>query len=67
VPPGLIALGVAGTILPALDVLGAVGVNIGLPVLAWIQEFPVVLGLPLMAPLLFWVIRNATTGRPPRG
>ena len=66
-PPGLIVLDVAGTILLALGVLGAVGVDIGLPVLARIWEFLVVLGLALMAPLVVWVIRNATKGRPPRG
>lgn len=45
-----------------LGVLGATGVEIGLPVLARIWPFLVVLGALLMAPFIVWAIRLA--GKP---
>ena len=63
VPYLLLALDVLGTILMVLGVLGLTGVDIGLPVLATIGPFMLVLGIVLMLPFLLWVIRTASASR----
>lgn len=59
IPPVLIALDVLGALFLALAVLGAVDVDIGLPLLSAVWPFLLVLGLALMAPLIVWVVRTA--------
>ena len=63
VPYVLLALDILGTILMVLGVLGLTGVDIGLPVLATIGPFLLVLGILLMLPFLAWVIRTASASR----
>jgi len=66
-PPVLIALDGFGAILLALGLLGALQVDVGLPVLARSWPFLLVTGLALMAPLIVWVIRSAAERRKSRG
>lgn len=61
-PVFYVALDALGTLILVLGVLGATGVDIGLPVLARIWPFLVVLGALLMAPFIVWAIRLA--GKP---
>ena len=58
-PVFLIALDGLGSILLVLGVLGLLEVDIGLPVLATIWPFLLILGAGLMIPMIFWVIRKA--------
>ena len=58
-PWHLVALDAFGALLLVLGILGAVGLNIGLPVLADTWPFLVALGVVLMAPLIVWVLRQA--------
>ena len=58
-PVFYIALDALGTLILVLGVLGATGVDIGLPVLARIWPFLVALGVLLMVPFIAWAIRLA--------
>ena len=57
--PLLIALDVLGTLLLVAGLLGALDVDVGLPVLADAWPFLVVLGTGLMAPLLVGIVLAA--------
>jgi len=63
IPVLLLVLDVVGSIMAILGILGAVGLDIGLPVLATIWPFLVVLGFGLMAPMIWWVIKLARSKR----
>jgi len=62
-PPVLVALDAFGTILLVLGLLGALDVDIGLPVLARIWPFLVATGAALMTPLIVWAVRSAAARR----
>lgn len=60
-PWWLVALDGLGTAILVLGLLGMLGVDIGLPVLASIWTFLLPLGLLLMAPLAVWAVRTAAS------
>jgi len=63
-PVYLLILDGFGSLLLVGAILGATGVDIGLPALATIWPLLVVLGLALMVPMLVWVVRKALANRP---
>jgi len=63
IPVFLLVLDGVGSILAILGILGAVGLDIGLPALATIWPFLVVLGFGLMVPMIWWVIKLARSKR----
>lgn len=62
-PGFLIALDVLGTLILVLGLLGALDIDIGLPVLGRIWPFLVVLGIGLMVPLIVGVVLTAQKAR----
>ena len=58
-PVFYVGLDALGTLILVLGVLGATGVDIGLPALARIWQFLVALGVLLMVPFIVWAIRLA--------
>jgi len=63
-PIFLLILDGFGSLLLVGAILGATGVDIGLPVLTTIWPLLLVLGLALMVPMLIWVVRKALANRP---
>ena len=59
IPIFYLALDGFGTLLLVLGILGFTGMDLGLPVLATIWPFLIVLGLGLMAPMVVWLVRKA--------
>jgi hypothetical protein len=58
-PVFLVVLDGFGSILIILAILGATGVDLGLPVLTRMWPFLLILGLGLMVPMVVWVVRKA--------
>ncbi len=54
----LVALDGLGALILVLGILGATGVDIGLPVLIQLWPFLVALGALLMVPMAVWVLRS---------
>jgi len=65
--PGLpifaLVLDGAGSLMLVGAILGATGVDVGLPVLATIWPVLLVLGLSLMAPILWWALQKVRASR----
>ena len=53
-----------GCLLLVGAILGATGVDVGLPVLTTIWPVLLVLGLALMVPIVLWALRKARKNRP---
>ena len=62
-PIYLIVLDGFGSLMLVGAILGAVGVDVGLPVLGSIWPVLLILGLGLMAPMLVWIVRKAIEKR----
>lgn len=63
IPWFFVGLDGLGTVLLVLGLLGALEVDIGLPILGRIWQFLVILGLALMAPLIVSVVKAAKERR----
>ncbi len=63
VPVFLLVLDGVGSILAILGILGALDVDLGLPVLITIWPFLMVLGFVLMIPMIAWAVKLARSKR----
>jgi multisubunit Na+/H+ antiporter MnhG subunit len=62
-PIYLLILDGFGSLLLVGAILGATGVDVGLPVLATIWPLLAILGIALIAPMIAWIIRKARQNR----